>query len=112
MGVTSKDWAHWEAVSPHVKENGPSLVIQCQGKAMPKRAGGHVLLLPKKGQTFPFAPRLDAAPNQGCSCQEDKRTRALRSDEPQQVLGKGWKGREKLKAPYGETKEDPTREEQ
>lgn len=68
VGVRSKDWARWEAVSPHVKEDGPSLVIQCQGKAMPKRAGGHVLLLPENGQTFPFAPRMDTAPNQGWSC--------------------------------------------
>lgn len=24
VGVRSKDWARWEAVSPHVKEDGPS----------------------------------------------------------------------------------------
>lgn len=83
MGVRSQDWVHWEAVSPHTEEDGPSLVIQCLGKAMSKRAGGHILLLPKNGQTFLSAPRLDAAPNQGCSCQEDKRTQALRNDEPE-----------------------------
>lgn len=119
MGVSSKDWAPWEAVSPHVEEDGPSLVIQCQGKAMPKGAGGHLLLLHRNGQTCPFAPRLDAAPIQGCSCQEDKQDTVPRNDEPEPMstttakcLGKGWKGREKLKAPYGETKEDPMREEQ
>lgn len=119
MGVSSNDWVPWEAVSPHIEGDGPSLVIQCQGKAMPKGAGGHLLLLHKKGQTNPFAPRLDAAPNQGCSCQEDKEDTVPRNDEPEPMstttasaYEKAGKGEKKLKAPYGETKEDPMREEQ